>query len=149
MTDAGADRELAAAAFNATWELLERDRTDAEDLDLLCLALCQRRHWRLASDDPTRIAIADWLASRCLAELGDGPIALRFATSAIDATPASSPAWLRASVQEGLARALAACGDRAGRDEAIARAIELLSGEDDAESRELIESQLAGVPDVA
>jgi hypothetical protein len=138
-------RALAVAAFNSSWELLERDRTDEEDLELLEVALASRHHWR-HEGGPQQLAIADWMVSRCFAELGDGALAVRFARSALAEEPTDGPAWLSASLLEGLARAHAANGDWAERDDAAARAVVALDAEDDEEDRALIEAQLASVP---
>jgi hypothetical protein len=138
-------RGLAAESFNASWALLERDRTDDEDLELLEDALASRHHWR-AVGGLQQIAISDWMVSRCFAELGNGGLALRFATAALRAQPDDAPAWLRASLLEGLARAHAANGDQAARDEAVVRAATALAEERDPEDRELIADQLASVP---
>jgi len=138
-------RGLAVAAFNACCTLLVLDRTDAEDLELLEVAFTSRHHWREVGG-AQQVAIADWMVSRCFAELGEGPLALRFATAALDAGPDDAPAWLRASLLEGLARAHAAAGDQAGRDLAEARAREALATEPDQEDRAIVESQLDSLP---
>ncbi len=147
MSDELSHRSLAAAAFNASWELLERERTDDEDLELLEVAFASRHHWR-AAGGAQQVAIADWMVSRCFAELGDGPLSLRFARSAVAHEPDDAAAWLRASLLEGLARAHAANGDQAERDDAMARARVALAEESHKESRELIDAQLATVPPV-
>lgn len=139
-------RALAVAAHNGCWDLLERERTALEDLELLELALTSRHHWR-AAGGARELAIADWMVARCLAAIGDGPLSLRFANTALDEQPADAPAWLRASLLEGVARAHAACGDQAARDEFATRAAAALAEEHDTEDRELIASQLATVPD--
>jgi hypothetical protein len=138
-------RALASSAFNASWELLERERTEEEDLELLEVALTSRHHWR-HEGGRQQAAIADWMVSRCFAELGDGVLALRFARAAVAEEPPEAPAWLRASLLEGLARAHAANGEWAARDDAAGRAAIVLGEEDEAESRALIEAQLASVP---
>lgn len=145
MPDALTHRALAAASFNASWTLLERDRTPTEDLELLEVAFTSRHHWR-AEGAPQQVAIADWMVARCFSELDEGGLALRFATAALEAAPADSPVWLRASLLEGLARAHAANGDQAARDEAAARAAAILEAEPDPEDRALIADQLASVP---
>jgi hypothetical protein len=53
---------------------------------------------------------------------------------------------MQASAREGLARAYAAAGDRAGYDREAQRATELLEGVDDPEDRDLVRSQLASIP---
>jgi hypothetical protein len=138
-------RALASAAFNASWELLERERTTEEDLELLEVAFTSRHHWR-HEGGRQQLAIADWMVSRCFAELGDGVLALRYARAALAEEPPEGPAWLRASLLEGLARAHAANGEWAARDDAVARAAIALADEDEEESRALIMSQLATVP---
>jgi hypothetical protein len=148
MVDAETHRELAVAAFNDSWSLLERARSDAEDLDLLEVAFESRRHWRQVGG-AQQLAVADWMVSRCFAELGDGELAVRFALAAIAAEPDAAPAWLSASLLEGLARAHAANGDQGARDEALARAESALDAETDAEDRATIAAQLATVPDAA
>jgi hypothetical protein len=141
-------RALAVAAFNASWTLLEQDRTEAEDLELLEVAFASRHHWRQVGG-PQQAAIADWMVSRCFAELGEGRLAVRFAVAARDATPSDAPAWMRASVFEGLARAYAADGQAAARDDACRRAEAELATERDDEERALIAEQLRTVPEVA
>lgn len=146
MTGELTHRALAVAAFNASWALLERERTADEDLELLEVAFTSRHHWRAEGADQ-QVAIADWMVSRCFSELGEGALALRFATTALAVAPADAPAWLRASLLEGLARAHAANGDQAARDDAAARAASVLDEESDPEDRALIADQLATVPE--
>lgn len=138
-------RAIATQSFNASWALLERPRNDEEDLELLEVALTSRHHWR-QEGGPQQIAIADWMVSRCCSELGEGALALRFANAALASAPPDAPAWLRASLLEGLARAYAANGDRSARDDAARRAGQVLAEETDDEDRALIEAQLASVP---
>lgn len=145
MADELTHRSLAVAAYNATWSVLERDRTSDEDLELLELAFASRHHWRLEGG-AQQTAVADWMVSRCFADLGEGPLAIRFALAALAAEPPDAPAWLRASLLEGLARAHASAGDAAARDDVIARARAALELEADPEDRALIAEQLATVP---
>lgn len=145
MTEDLTHRKLATQAFNASWSLLERARSEEEDLELLEFAFTSRHHWR-CEGGPQQVAIADWMVSRCCSELGEGPLALRFAVAALASEPRDAPAWLRASLLEGLARAHAANGDQSARDEAAHRAAQVLAEETDDEDRALIEAQLASVP---
>lgn len=147
MPDELTHRALATSAFNETWSLLERERTSDEDLELLELALASRHHWRVEGG-AQQVAIADWMVSRCFAELGEPALAVRFATSALASQPRAAPAWLRASLLEGLARAHACAGDAAARDDAVAQAHAALDQETDPEDRAVIAAQLATVPDV-
>jgi len=141
-------RSLAVTTFNASWALLERDRTEEEDLELLEVAFTSRHHWR-KEGGARQIAIADWMVSRCFSELGEGRLAVRFALAALAAQPDDAPAWMRASVLEGLARAHAANGDQGSRDEALAAASAALEEEADPEERAIIAEQLATVPPAA
>lgn len=145
MTDELSHRAIAIRAFNASWSLLERERTGDEDLDLLEVAFASRHHWRQQGGAP-QLAIADWMVSRCFADLDEPRLALRFARAALDAQPDDAPAWLRASLLEGLARAHASDGDAAARDDAIARAEAELADEADPEERAVIAEQLSTVP---
>ena len=138
-------RSLAVAAFNETWALLERTRSAAEDLTMLEVAFTSRHHWH-AEGGAQQAVIADWLVSRCFAELGEGRLAVRFANTALDEEPSDAPAWLRASLLEGLARAHASNGDADGRDLALRQATAALEAEQDPEDRAVIEGQLATVP---
>jgi hypothetical protein len=147
MPDELTHRQLAVAAYNATWELLEKERTPEEDLELLDTAFASRHHWRHESG-ASQLALGDWMISRCFAALGDGQMAVRFAESSLALQPADAAAWLRASLLEGLARAHAANRDRAARDLAVARSAAELALESDAEDRALIQGQLDSVPAV-
>lgn len=139
-------RQLAAQTHNQTWELLEADRTPAQDLDLLGHALTSRYHWRVAGGDQQK-AVADWMASRCCAALGLVELAVRFADAALAGKPADAPHWLVASLHEGRARAAAAVGDAAGRAEHVAIAEAELAQETDEEDAVHIRTQLADVPE--
>lgn len=149
MTEHHSHRELAVATFQRCWALLdlERARTEEEDNELLEAAFTSRHHWRVAGG-PQQWAISDWMVSRCFAEVGDGTMSLRFARSAERLTPEDAPAWLRASLLEGFARAHAANGDAAARDDAVERATRALELEEEPEERAIIEAQLATVPPV-
>jgi hypothetical protein len=141
-------RELAVSAFNACWTLLDKQAlTDAEQLDLLESAFEQRHHWRIVGAAKQR-SIAEWMVARCYSELGEGALALRFARAALSEQPSDAPAWMRASLLEGMARAHAANGDAVARDEAFAAAKAALADESDEEERQIIADQLATVPEV-
>jgi hypothetical protein len=140
-------KALATSAFNESWSLLERSRTGDEDLELLEVAFASRHHWR-REGGAQQVAIADWMVSRCFAELGEPRLAVRFALAALEAQPPDAPAWLRASLLEGLARAHASAGNAAARDDALGRAHAALEDEEDREDRAVIADQLATVPAV-
>jgi hypothetical protein len=146
MTD---DRANAVAAYNRSWELLDlEDRTPEQDAALLSAAFASRHHWIAAGGDEQRV-VADWMVSRAAAAVGNGGLAVTFAKRALDGAAAGSyPAWLRASVQEGAARAYAAAGDADMRAVHLALASAELDQETDPDDRQVIEEQLATVPEV-
>ncbi len=145
--DDAAHKELGIQLFNRCWELLDRGNlTEAENAELLIAAFASRYHWGFAGGTEQFI-IGDWMISRAASEVGEGHLALSFAQRAYDeAQRATVPDWLSASVAEGLARAFAAEGDEARRDEWIATAEHLVGLIAEDEDRELIASQLTTVP---
>ena len=148
LTPAG-QRTLAVRLFNRTWEMLERaDRGAPGDREMLASAMASRLHWEGIGTDEN-LAAGDWLVAHVASHLGYADLALDFATAAHQrasgATP-ELPLWLLASTQEGLARAHAVAGHDDERDRWASDARATLSGVDDDEDRELIESQLDTVP---
>lgn len=140
-------RSEAARLFNACWTLLELpDRTADDDATLLTNAFASRHHWHEVGSLEQWI-IADWMVARAAAAAGDGELAVRFAQRAFDA--AGDPDiedWMVASAAEGVARAYAALGDAASRDDWLALADTLVASIGDDESREVVSGQLATVP---
>lgn len=144
--DDATHRAIAVATFNQSQDLLAMQRSAHEDRALLTAAFTSRHHW-LAIGGPEEFAIADWLVSRAAAATGHTVLAVQFAESALTAGEADDdtefPAWLRASLLEGLARAHNAAGNLGLRDEFIARARAQLVLESDAADTALIEAQIA------
>jgi hypothetical protein len=139
-------RRIAVASYNRCWELLEGERSDDDDRELLMLAFVSRYHWTLVGGEEQAV-IGDWMISRAAAAIGDGALSLNFAQHALDVAQDSDvPDWLLASVHEGLARAYAANGDARARDEWYAAAAKLVDQIDDDEWRSLIADQLDSVP---
>ncbi len=68
---------------------------------------------------------------------------MTLAESALAQAPADAPHWLRASLQEGRARAAAAAGDTEAQKEHVALAQAELAAETDVEDRDAIAAQLA------
>lgn len=137
-------RSVAVSTYKGCWDLLESARTADEDRNLLTLAFTSRYHW-LKAGGPTEWVISDWMVSRCAAAIGDGPLSMTFAKSALASVPGDAPAWMRASMHEGMARACVVIGDDEGRAQHIAQARQALATERSEENRELIESQIATV----
>ena len=152
MTDAGADaaaarRSFAVAAFNGAWDLIDKkDRTPADDRQMLTLAFASRWHWgEIGTAENT--TIADWQVAHVASLVGETSLALTYAQAAYDQARASDlPDWLRASTAEGLARACAGAGDRTSYEKYAAEARELVETLDEEEDRELILGQLASIP---
>jgi hypothetical protein len=137
-------RSIAVSTYNDCWNLLESVRSAEDDRNLLSLAFTSRYHW-LKAGSAMQWAVADWMVSRCAAAVGEGSLSMTFAKSAFAGVADDSPAWLRASMHEGMARACVAIGDHQGKVQHIARAREVLTTEQSQEDRELIESQIATV----
>jgi len=140
---------FAKATYNQCWDLLDKDSlTGTDEIELLTAAFTSRYHWYAVGDERQRI-ISDWMVSRAAATVGDGPLAVRFAQLADGARYGSDqPAWLHASVLEGLARAYAANGDSVQRNQYVALAEAELAKEQDPEDAAVIAAQLATVPSV-
>ena len=145
--DPSSHREVAVAAYNRCWELLElASRTPDDDIELLTSAFASRYHWTFVGG-PVETICASSMISRAAAALGEGTLAVAYAKRAN--TEAREPRvddWLVASTAEGLARAYAAVRIQELRDEWCAIAEELVRAIADDEDRELIASQLATVP---
>lgn len=144
---ASTHRQLAVAAYNRAWELIDQpQRTDTERHAMLHAAFASRYHWEFIGGDEER-AVGDWQIARVAGLAGLPQLALRYAQSAVDiALEHGWSGWRLASAYEGMARAHSVAGDRAERDRYVALAEEELATICDAEDRELIESQLATVP---
>ena len=137
-------RAIAISTYGDCWDLLDSVRSAEEDRNLMTLAFTSRYHW-LKAGGPTEWAISDWMVSRCAAAVGEGSLSVTFAKSALAGVTDDSPAWLRASMYEGMARACVAIGDLDGKVQHIAQARMALATEESQEDRQLIESQIATV----
>ncbi len=139
-------RELAVAAFNRTWELIDsKERTSEQDREMLAAACASRHLWNDIGG-PEQFATGDWQVAHVASLLGYSSMALEFAVAAYPTASTSDvPQWLVASTCEGLARAHSIAGHEVERDAWIQRARDILAKIDDAEDWELIESQLATI----
>ncbi|HVQ87699.1 MAG TPA: hypothetical protein VMT88_05905 [Actinomycetes bacterium] len=145
MTDS--QRALAVQMFNGAWDLIDKaDRTPDEERQMLTQAAGSRALWE-GIGGAEQAVTGDWQVAHVAALLGHASLALDFATAAYErASTSDVPTWLVASTCEGLARAHAAADHDEEKDAWIARAHALLAEVDDAEDRELIESQIKSIP---
>jgi hypothetical protein len=141
-------RELGKQIYNGTWDLIDQaDRTPEQDRLMLVSACASWWHWDKAGTEQNR-ATADWQVAHVASLLGYGDLALEFASSALERVEAGSmDDWMRASALEGLARAHAAAGHQAERDDAVRMAREALADISEEDERTLIASQIDTVPD--
>lgn len=148
MSDEVDHKKLATDYFNAAWDLIDQaDRTPEQDRDMLAVAAASRQHWVEAGGTEENLAVAEWQVAHTAALAGFADVALSFAQAAVDrAEAAGVPTWMQASTHEGLARAHAAAGDKAGYDREVLIARGLLEQVTDTDDRALIESQLESIP---
>jgi hypothetical protein len=151
-TDAGeqvtsAHRASAVASFNGAWELIDLpDRTPEQNRRMLTLAFAARWHWGEIGT-AENIAVSDWQVGHAAALAGEVSLAKTFSAAAYEVARSDDlPDWLRASSAEGMARACAVDGDRAGYDRYAEEARTLIAGLEDEEDRALITGQLASIP---
>lgn len=143
-------RALAVSYFNAAWDLIDTpSRTPEQDQEMLDLALASRQHWREAEGHtPANLIVADWQVAHAASLAGQAETALCFAQSAIvlaDDHEGEIPAWLMASVHEGMARAHATAGNRDGYEREAAVARMFLAGIGEDEDSKPIAEQLASI----
>jgi hypothetical protein len=142
MTSESDHKHFAIQSYSLCWELLVRERTDEENRNLVGAALTSRYHWRHVGGKQEK-AIADWMASRAFAMIGEANLAKVFAEASMLYDDGSFPAWLKASLLEGLARAHHVSGEFERRDLYVSQALAELERERDAEDVELIRQQLS------
>jgi hypothetical protein len=137
------ERALAVSLFNRTWELLEKpDRTEDETDRMVHMAHASRLHWDAVGTDENRAA-GEWQCSRVYAVVGRAEPALHHAKRSLAyAERGGVAAWMRASAEEALARALLLGGDIAGAAAARDRAWTQLAQEPDEEDRAVVAADL-------
>ena len=143
MTD---HRQLGVDLFNHVWTLLEsRDRTSAQDDELLHAAHASRHHWGRVGE-PVNLARGEWQCSRVYSVLERSEPALWHAWRCLALCEEHGIGdWDLAFAHEAIARALRVAGDHAGSDAAVARAREAAASIAEDEDRELLLSDLATI----
>lgn len=143
------ERKLAAALFNATWTLMEKEnRSRAEDDEMLHMAHASRHHWgRVSEATPANLARGEWQCSRVYALLGRSEPCLHHAQRCLDLCQEHGIGdWDLAFAYEALARGHAVSGDaeqaRDCTEQALAAAEDIAEDED----RELVLGDLESIP---
>ena len=144
--DPETQRSVAARLYNRTWDLLDLgdSRTDAQTHEMVDVAHASNWHWSQIGGLEQAV-VGEWLISRVNAAAGYGEAAVRHAQRAFTLLHSGDglPDWLEASVQEGLARAHLAEGDRDAAEFAFHAATDALDSITEADDRALIAGQLA------
>ena len=145
--EAADERALAAALFNETWSLLEREgRTPEEDDLLVHAAHASAHHWRQVGE-PMHFARSEWQCSRVYAVLGRAEPALHHARRCLAyCRQGDVEDWDVPFAYEALARAhaVAAAWDDAAHCEEEARRLGASIVDD--EDRALLLSDLDSLP---
>lgn len=147
ITDLSDERRLAAALFNATWTLLEKeDRTRDEDDAMLHMAHASRHHWGQVGK-PENFGRGEWQCSRVYAVLGRPEPCLHHAQRCLDICQENGIGdWDLAFAYEALARGHAVAGNteqaRAYTEQALAAAEDIAQDDE----RELVLSDLETIP---
>lgn len=141
------ERHLAAALFNATWTLLEKDdRTREDDDAMVHMAHASAHHWRQVGK-PENVARGEWQCSRVYAALHRAEPCLHHAQRTLDLCQQHGLGdFDLAFAYEALARGHAIAGDtaqaRAYTEQALAAAEDIKDDED----RELLLTDLGTIP---
>ncbi len=142
-------RRLAVDLYNATWTLLDRDDRTAEDDDaMVAAAHASMHHWsQVDGVRPENLGRGHWLCSRVHAVMVQPDAAAyhaaRYVTIA-ESEPVSD--WDLAAALEASARAAAVAGDWDAAEVLVARARASCESFAAADDREVIETDLATVP---
>ncbi len=146
--DPATQRRVAAHLYNRTWDLLDLgdQRTEAQTHEMVDAAHASAWHWAQIGGLEQAI-VGEWMISRVHASAGHGEAAVLHAQRAFTLLHStgdeSLPDWLEASVQEGLARAHLAAGDRDAAEFAAHAATDALEKIADDDDRALVRGQLA------
>ena len=135
------DRTIAITSYNRAKVLLKTQRSFTEDQELLQAAITSRRHWLLVGGEK-ELAIADWLMSRVYVQLSQPVLAVEFAIAGLAHNQIDFPAWLKASLCEGAARAYKSTGNYAELERYKVLAHAELATESDLKDLEIIANQI-------
>jgi hypothetical protein len=154
--DPAVHRAEGVALFNAVWEMLDqRDRTAAQDDQMVHAAHASRWHWSQAGElaGDQQLAVGEWQCSRVYSVLGRGEPAVHHAKACLAICEASGLGdWVVAAAYEALARASVAASDAGEARTWLARARTATAAIADPEDREVIDGdlvELASLPILA
>jgi len=141
------ERQLAVDLFNATWTLLNADRSPQDDIAMLHMAHASRHHWGRVGT-AANLARGEWQCSRVYAVLGrPEPARFHAERCLADCEENGIGDWDLAYAFEALARAASVAGDRAEAQRWLVRAREAASDIGDPEDRAHLEEDLATIPE--
>jgi DNA-binding transcriptional MerR regulator len=141
------ERKVAAALFNATWDLMEKeDRSRDDDDAMLHMAHASRHHWGQVGK-PVNLARGEWQCSRVYAVLRRPEPCLHHAQRVLDiCTESALGGFDLAFAYEALARGNAINGDpeqaKAFTEQALEAAEDIAEDDD----RDLLRSDLETIP---
>ena len=142
-------RRLAVDLYNATWSLLDRDdRTTEDDDAMIAAAHASMHHWsQVDGVRPENIGRGHWLCSRVHAVMAQ-PDAAAYHADRYMTIARSQPVgdWDLAAALEASARAAAVAGDWDAAEDFAARARAACASITEQDDREVIEADLATVP---
>ena len=119
-------RKTAAAAFNRTWDYLEKKhRSPDDDAEMLQCAHASRYHWGLVGT-PLNQAVGDWQISRVYASLGQAELALSYAERCLSTCRKEGLGEIVPSAYEAVARAYAVAKDAKRANKYLSKAMILL-----------------------
>jgi hypothetical protein len=141
-----AHRYLSADCFNRCWDLIDKpQRTPEEDEQMLLRTMASFWHWTQRPDlTPRNRSVGYWQIARVYALLGQADNARRYGEISLRFSEQEPPFFL-AYAHEALARAAMVAGDRDQQAHHLERARALCPAIQDAESRELLEKDLATI----
>ena len=139
---ASENRAIAVASYNRAQDLFYSTRTPEQDHEMLQEALTSRHHWRLVGGEQ-QFAISDWFMSRIYVQFNEPRLAVEFALAALSHREDGFPAWLKASLKEGVARAYKCANKMHEFEHYKDLAVRELSLEADPQERQVIAKQIA------
>ena len=145
MSDEINHKSIAIETYNKCMDLLYANPTTEDIQELITLAATSKFHWSKVGG-PAQWAISDWAMSRVFAFAKEPVLAINFAHASLKHDQSNFPFWQKASLHEGLARALHSGKFFKERDEEIAIAMELLAQESDEDDAKYIREQIKDIP---